>query len=312
MQSNNDPASFRTIHPDSLPVSRLYGYLVGAVAPRPIALASTIDAAENVNLSPFSFFNVFSSNPPILVFSPARRSSDNTTKHTFDNLIEVPEVTINVVSYPIVEQMSLTSTDYDKGINEFRKSGLTEVPATRVRPPRILESPVSFECEVQEMIALGQDGGAGNLIICEVVLIHIMESCLDEAGRLDLQQLDLVGRMGGSWYTRASGAALFEINRPKKTIGIGVDQLPASVRNSPILTGNNLGRLGSLSHIPGKQEVDQIKSHSAVKAALSPHPHSMHSTMERLHLVAQKFLAEDELSLALGTLLFADQLDNTE
>ena len=241
----------KTIDPSSIPQPELHAYLLSAVAPRPICFASTIDAAGNVNLSPFSFFNVFSSNPPIMIFSPARSGRDNSLKHSHQNVKEVPEVVINIVNYPIVEQMSLSSTAYEKGVNEFTKAGLTQVPSEKVKPPRVGEAPVAFECSVTEIIELADTPGAGNLILAKVELIHINEAYLTD-GQLDTKKLDLVGRMGGSWYTRSSGDALFEIPKPTRTKGIGVDMLPESIRNSNVLTGNNLGRLGNVSELPSK------------------------------------------------------------
>lgn len=237
----------------------MHGYLLGAVAPRPIAFASTIDKAGNVNLSPFSFFNVFSANPPIMIFSPARRGRDNTTKHTYENVLEVPEVVINIVNYSIVQQASLSSTEYEKGVNEFIKSGLTPVNSDRVKPPRVGESPVSFECKVNEVIPLGDRGGAGNLVICEVLLMHVQDEILDEEGRIDQQKLDAVARMGGDYYCRAHGDAIFKVPKPLSTIGIGVDQIPEVIRNSKVLTGNDLGILGNVENLPRKNSIDEFK-----------------------------------------------------
>lgn len=248
-----------TIDPKEIPVPKMHGYLLGAVAPRPIAFASTIDKAGNVNLSPFSFFNVFSANPPIMIFSPARRGRDNTTKHTYENVLEVPEVVINIVNYSIVQQASLSSTEYEKGVNEFIKSGLTPVNSDRVKPPRVGESPVSFECKVNEVIPLGDRGGAGNLVICEVLLMHVQDEILDEEGRIDQQKLDAVARMGGDYYCRAHGDAIFKVPKPLSTIGIGVDQIPEVIRNSKVLTGNDLGILGNVENLPRKNSIDEFK-----------------------------------------------------
>jgi flavin reductase (DIM6/NTAB) family NADH-FMN oxidoreductase RutF len=243
-------SSFKTIRPADLSAAQLQAYLQGAVAPRPIAFVSTIDQDGQVNLSPFSFFNLFSTKPPMLIFSPARRVRDNTTKHTLDNALAVPEVVINVVNYAIVEQASLASTEYDKNVNEFVKAGLTPIPSEIVKPPRVAESPVSFECKVQEVIPMGTEGGAGNLILCEVLLMHINEAILDEKGAISPFKIDLVARMGGDWYCRANGEALFEIPKPLTTKGIGIDQLPTVIRQSPILTGNNLARLANIEKLP--------------------------------------------------------------
>jgi flavin reductase (DIM6/NTAB) family NADH-FMN oxidoreductase RutF len=243
-------SSFKTIRPADLSAAQLQTYLQGAVAPRPIAFASTIDQDGQVNLSPFSFFNLFSTKPPILIFSPARRVRDNTTKHTLENALAVPEVVINVVNYAIVEQASLASTEYDKNVNEFVKAGLTPIPSELVKPPRVAESPVSFECKVQQVIPMGTEGGAGNLILCEVLLMHINEAILDEKGAISPFKIDLVARMGGDWYARANGEALFEIPKPLTTKGIGIDQLPTAIRQSAVLTGNNLARLANIEKLP--------------------------------------------------------------
>lgn len=221
-------------------------YLQNAVAPRPIALVSTVDRAGNVNVSPFSFFNVFSSNPPILVFSPARRVRDTTSKHTLENIEQVRECVINTVSYEIVHQTSLTSTEYEKGVNEFKKAGLTEIPSFKVKPPRVKESKVSFECKVKDLIYLGDGGGAGTLIVCEVLMIHVDESVLNEQGLIDTKKIDLVGRMGESWYVHANEPSLFEIPKPLRTHGVGVDSLPEEIRCSSILSGNDLAMLGNV------------------------------------------------------------------
>lgn len=239
-----------TINPKEIPVGKMHSYLLGAVAPRPIAFASTIDKEGNVNLSPFSFFNCFGANPPILVFSPARRGRDNTTKHSYENVLEVPEVVINIVNYSMVQQASLASTEYPKGVNEFVKAGFTEVASTLIKPPRVGESPVAFECNVLQVIKTGEQGAAGNLVICEVVLVHIKEDVLDGEGKIDPFKLDAVARMGGDWYCRANGEALFKVPKPLEKIGIGVDQLPENIRNSKILTGNDLGMLANVERIP--------------------------------------------------------------
>jgi len=248
-----------TIDPKEVPTAKLHGYLLGAVGPRPIAFASTVDADGNSNLSPFSFFNVFSANPPIAIFSPARRVRNNTTKHTLENAKATKEVVINVVSHQIVQQMSLSSTEYGDGVDEFEKSGLTKLPSEAVKPFRVAESPVQLECIVNDVVELGQEGGAGNLIISEVVRVHINESILDENGQIDQHKIDLVGRLGGNWYVRASGDALFEVAKPLQNLGIGVDNIPADIRNSSILTGNNLGQLGNVDNIPDETAVNEYK-----------------------------------------------------
>ncbi|SNR67556.1 flavin reductase family protein [Lutibacter flavus] len=247
-----------SIDPNSISTKDLHSILLTAIAPRPIAFASTINLKGEVNLSPFSFFNVFSSNPPILIFSPSRRVRDNTTKHTLQNVEEVKEVVINIVNFPIVEQMSLSSTEYEEGVNEFKKSGLTEVSSVKVKPPRVLESPVSFECKVENIIHLGNEGGAGNLVICKVVYIHIKNEFLDKNNNLDTKKLDLVARLGGSWYARVTEDSLFEIPKPVVAKGIGVDNLPKHIFKTNILTGNNIGRLGNYENIPTKKEIEKM------------------------------------------------------
>jgi len=244
-----------TLHPKDIATGKLHAYLLSAVAPRPIAFASTLNQDGTPNLSPFSFYNVFSSNPPIAIFSPARRVRDNSTKHTLDNIKHTPEVVLNAVNYDIVQQMSLTSTEYPYGVNEFEKSGLTPIASELVKPFRVKESPVQLECKVNEVIALGDKGGAGNLIVCEIILVHIHESILDDNGRIDQHKIDLVARLGGDWYSRNSGNALFEVPKPISTLGIGVDAIPEHIKNSHILSGNDLGMLGNVEHLPFTEEI---------------------------------------------------------
>jgi len=243
-----------SFEPKELTTAKLHGYLLSAVAPRPIAFASTLDQKGRPNLSPFSFFNVFSANPPIMIFSPARRVRDNTTKHTLENAESTKEVVINVVNYDIVQQMSLSSTEYEVGVNEFEKAGLTMLKSDVVKPFRVAESPVQFECKVNDIIKLGTEGGAGNLIICEVVKLHINDAVLNESGSIDQEQLDLVSRAGGSYYSRAK-SGFFEIPKPLSTLGIGVDALPKEIRESKILTGNDLGLLANVEKLPSSSEV---------------------------------------------------------
>lgn len=243
-------------------------YLQNAVAPRPIALVSTIDKEGNVNLSPFSFFNVFSSNPPILVFSPSRRVRDTTTKHTLENIQEVRECVINTVSYDIVHQASLSSTEYEKGVNEFTKAGFTEVASLKVQPPRVKESKVSFECKVKDLITLGDGGGAGTLVVCEVLMIHVNETVLNEQGLIDTRKIDLVGRMGESWYTHSNGDSLFEIPKPLVTKGIGVDALPDAIRLSEVFTGNDLAMLGNVEILPQGNYKSGVEVHQKAKDLL--------------------------------------------
>ncbi len=238
------------IDPKEIPVPKMHSYLLGAVVPRPIAFASTVDARGQVNLSPFSFFNCFSANPPIVVFSPARRGRDNTTKHTYENVKQVPEVVINIVNFAMVEQASLASCEYPEGVNEFVKAGLTEVKSERVRPPRVGEAPVALECKVNQVIELGSEGAAGNLVICEVVLMHVKDEVLDAQARIDPFKLDAVARMGQDYYCRASGEAIFTVPKPNEKVGIGIDQLPAFLRKSKIFSPNELARLANIEKIP--------------------------------------------------------------
>jgi flavin reductase (DIM6/NTAB) family NADH-FMN oxidoreductase RutF len=246
-----------SIAPKDLTTGKLHTYLLGAIGPRPIAFASTLDAIGRPNLSPFSFFNVFSTKPPILIFSPARRGRDNTTKHTLENVLATKEVVINMVKYEMVQQMSLASTEYAEGINEFKKAGLTMVPSDLVKPFRVAESPVQFECKVTKVEALGNLGGAGNLVFSEVVKMHIDPYILNEMGEIDPYKIDQVARMGGNWYCRAN-QGLFEVPKPLSTLGIGVDRIPAHIRNSKILSGNDLGMLGNIEKIPTQKEVDDF------------------------------------------------------
>ncbi len=244
------------IDPKEVPVPKMHSYLLGAVVPRPIALASTVDKEGNVNLSPFSFFNCFSANPPILVFSPSRRGRDNTTKHTYENVLQVPEVCINIVTYKVVEQVSLASCEFPKGVNEFVKSGLTATPSERIKPPRVKESPVSFECKVNQVIPLGTQGSGGNLVICEVLLMHVKEEVLSTDGRIDPVRLDAVARMGADNYCRAQAPNIFVVPKPNDKLGIGYDQIPEAIRNSKVLTGNDLGRLGNIELLPPTADVE--------------------------------------------------------
>lgn len=242
--------SVKTIDTSQVTPAESIQYLQNAVAPRPIALVSTVDTEGNVNLSPFSFFNVFSSNPPILVFSPSRRVRDTTVKHTLENIEQVRECVINTVSFDIVHQSSLSSTEYGKGVNEFKKAGFTEVPSVKVRPPRVKESKVSFECKVTDLHYLGEGGGAGTLVVCEVLMIHVDEAILNERGGIDTRKIDLVGRMGESYYTHSNGDSLFEIPKPLATKGVGVDALPEAIRLSKVFTGNDLAMLANVESFP--------------------------------------------------------------
>ncbi|MAU16238.1 MAG: flavin reductase [Muricauda sp.] len=287
----------KTIDPTTIPQPELYSILSTAVAPRPICFASTVDKEGNVNLSPFSFFNVFSSNPPVMVFSPTRSGRDNSLKHTHQNVVEVPEVVINIVNHKMVEQMSLSSTAYNKGVNEFVKAGFTEVPSVKVKPPRVGEAPVSFECTVLEVVELAQTPGAGNLIMAQVDMIHINDEYLTD-NVLDTEKLDLVGRMGGNWYIRAIRESLFEIPKPIRTHGIGVDALPKGIRESEVLTGNNLGRLGNLESLPSTKEVKTIIANEGVENA----------SKTELHSLAKQLLEDGDTVKAMAYLLFAENL----
>jgi flavin reductase (DIM6/NTAB) family NADH-FMN oxidoreductase RutF len=286
-----------SFHPKDLSTSRLHGYLLSAVAPRPIAFASTIDADGNPNLSPFSYFNVFSSNPPILIFSPARRVRDNTTKHTLDNVEAVKEVVINVVNYDIVQQMSLTSTEYQDGVNEFEKAGLTMLPSDEIKPFRVAESPVQFECKVNEIIHLGKEGGAGNLVICEIVKLHIAAEVINEDSTINQEALDLVARAGGNYYSRAK-KGFFEIPKPLKTMGIGVDTMPEHVRNSMILTGNNLGILANVEALPKEDEVNEF-----ISGISERYPDIKTASHRQKHKLAQYYLSYGDVESAWKLLL---------
>ena len=282
-----------SIKPEDIPTTKLHGYLLGAVAPRPIAFASTIDKDGNPNLSPFSFFNVFGSNPPVMIFSPARRVRGNTTKHTLQNIERVKEVVINVVNFDIVQQMSLSSSEYPKETNEFEKAGFTMLSSDEVKPFRVAESPVQFECKVTDVIYTGDEGGAGNLIVCKVVKIHINENVLDANGMIDQHKIDLVARAGGSYYSRARDG-FFEIPKPVSTLGIGVDQIPQAIKNSTVLTGNNLGMLGNISSLPTVDDVDNFSKE---------HPQFMGLEMVKKHTFAQQYLDKNDIESAWKVLL---------
>ncbi len=293
----------KSIDPQHIGTAEMHGYLLGAVSPRPIAFASTIDAEGKVNLSPFSFFNCFSANPPILVFSPSRRVRDNTIKHTLENVLATKEVVINCVNFEMVEQMSLASTEYDRGIDEFVKSGLTAVASRKVKPPRVAESPVSFECRVNEVVALGDEGGAGNLVIAEVLMVHIKEEILDEAEKIDPFKMDAVARLGGNWYSRASGASLFEIPKPIRTKGMGVDALPQHIRESDVLSGNHLGRLGNTEAFPDVESIKAFRQEPIIRTIFEQCDDDKSLLKKELHLQAKKFLEKGETDTAWKTLL---------
>lgn len=291
-----------TLDPKELAVPQVHKYLLGAIGPRPIAFASTVDADGNDNLAPFSFFNVFSANPPILIFSPARSGRTNETKDTYNNVKVVPEVVINVVNHAIVHQMSLASSPFPAGVSEFDKAGFTALDSDVVKPKRVAESPVQFECKVNEVRELGDQGAAGNLVICEVVRIHIDESVLDDNQMIDQKKIDLVARMGGNWYCRADQNSMFEITKPITTVGIGFDNLPEDIRNSSILTGNDLGQLAGIEELPNETDVNEYKliELSDLFVSLEDEPALLEI---ELHKKAQAFLKENKLEDAWMTLL---------
>ncbi|HBH07121.1 MAG TPA: flavin reductase [Flavobacteriales bacterium] len=290
------------IDPKLSTTAQVIGTLQSAVAPRPIALASTIDSKGRVNLSPYSFFNVFSANPPILIFSPSRRVRGNTTKHTLQNVLETGEVVINAVSGEIVQQISLSSSDYDKGVNEFAKSGLTELPSKLISPPRCAESPVQMECKVLDVISLGKKGGAGNLVICEVIYLHVNKSVLNEDGRIDQEKIDLIGRMGGAWYNTTRTESLFQVAKPTVPVGMGFDQLPKEILESQILSGNDLAQLANCPEMPNESEVNEYKllDISDIHLNFQDNPIELKTA---LHRHAKALLAEKKVDEAWKALL---------
>ncbi len=290
----------RTVNPADLQPNAFYKYMIGTIGPRPIAFASTIDAEGSVNLSPFSFFNIFGYNPPTLVFAPSINRHGH-KKHTLLNLEQVGEVVINVVNYAMVEQMSLASAEFDRGVNEFDKSGFTALPSDRIRPPRVAESPAAFECVVKQIIATGDLPGAGHLVICEVVMAHFHDTIFTETGTVDPHQLDLIGRMGGDWYCRAHGDALFEVARPQT--GLGVDQIPPDIRNSAILSGNDLGKLGSFTALPTPDEVKAFRESGVMDDLVNEARTGCQYLPDLLHLRAKQLLAENNVREAWLTLL---------
>lgn len=291
-----------TIDPKEIPVPKLHHYLLGAIGPRPIAFASTVDSNGNDNLAPFSFFNVFSANPPVLIFSPARSGRTNTTKDTYNNVKAVPEVVINVVNYDMVHQMSLASSPFSPDVNEFEKAGFTAIPSETVQPKRVGESPVQFECKVIEVKELGQNGGAGNLVICEVQKIHIDENVLNSEGAIDQKEIDLVARMGGNWYCRADENSMFEIQKPITTIGIGFDGMPQDVLDSSILSGNDLGQLGNIEELPNETDVNEFKLIELSELFVSLEDDAEKLEIE-LHTRAKQLLSENKVEEAWMTLL---------
>jgi len=292
----------KTINPLKTTIPELHHTILGAVAPRPIAFASTIDKDGNPNLSPFSFFNAFGVNPATLIFSPSRRGRDNSTKHTYENLKEVPEVVINTVNYNLVQQASLSSTEYPKGVNEFTKSGLTAIPSEKIKPYRVKESPVQFECRVRDIIETGDKGGAGILIICDILLIHIDESVINEKGDIDPHELDLVGRLGRDYYCRTSGDAVFTVEKPLQRMGIGIDQLPDKIKYSKYLSGNELGQLGNIESLPTTEEIKNIKNSEAVQKIFSTFGNTP-ELEEQIIIYAKSLINNSKVKEALNLLM---------
>ncbi len=289
-----------TIIPGEIKTSLLHGYLLGAVAPRPICFASTVDKEGNPNLSPYSFFNVFGSNPTTLIFSPSRKVRDNTIKHTLQNIYDTNEVVINVVNYAMVQQMSLSSCEYAKGVDEFVKAGFTKLASEKVKPFRVAESPVQLECKVRQVIETGTEGGAGNLVICEVLVMHINDEVLDEQQRIDPHKIDLVARMGQDYYCRASGAAVFEVPKPNTQLGIGIDNLPAAIRSSKILSGNNLGLLANVFALP---DINPAFDDNRVKQIVQYYSISPDEMEKELHNYAKALLDAGQVNEAWQVLL---------
>lgn len=291
-----------SLSPKELEIPKLHHFLLGAIGPRPIAFASTVDAEGNANLAPFSFFNVFSANPPILIFSPARSGRTNTTKDTYNNLKTIPEVVINVVNHNIVHQMSLASSPYPPSTSEFVKTGLTPLPSETIKPYRVAESPVQFECKVNEIIELGSGGGAGNLILCEVLRFHIDEQILDEKGTIDQTKIDLVARMGGNWYCRADKSSMFEITKPITSCGIGYDNLPKDILTSEVLSANDLGFLAGIEELPNETDVNEYKLIELSELFINLENDK--STLEKeLHNIAKQLIQEQKLEEAWKCLL---------
>lgn len=290
----------KTIDLDTIPLIQRQQFLQHAIAPRPICFASTIDKDGKVNLSPFSFFNMFSTNPPVVVFSPSSRVRDNTQKHTLENVLEVPEVTINMVDYDMVQQVSLSSVEYPKGINEFVKAGFTEEPATLIKPPMVKESKVKMECKVLEVKRLGEQAGAGNLVICEVLRMHIDESILDDNGMIDQRKFKLVARLGGDYYCKVEEENLFIVPKPNRKLGIGVDALPENIRISRILTGNDLGMLANVEEIP---VIDPSYENEDLKKIVQYYSLNPDDMEREVHLLARQLLKENKVGEAWQVLL---------
>ena len=292
-----------TIDPKEIKTGQLHAHMLSAIAPRPIAFASTVDKDGTPNLSPYSFFNAFGSKPPTLIFSPARRVRDNTIKHTLENVYETMEVVINVVNYDMVQQMSLSSCEYPKGVSEFEKAGFTPIASQLVKPFRVKESPVQFECKVKQVIETGNEGGAGNLIICEILLMHVSEAVMDENGRIDQHKIDLVARCGYDWYCRASGPALFEVAKPNLKLGIGLDNIPEDIRLSEVLSGNDLGQLGNLEAIPSYEEVQAFATMPEIQRLMESLEENPGTRKLALHLAAKELIKAGKVADAWKLLL---------
>ena len=297
------------IDPNTIPAHHLHRILLTAVAPRPIAFASTISGSGIANLSPFSCFNAFGVNPSTLIFSPSRSGRTNELKDTYLNIKEVPEVVINVVTHQMVEQVNLASTEFPRGVNEFFKSGFTPVPSEKIKPFRVKESPVQIECKVRQLIETGDGPGAANLIICEVLLIHADEKVMDKTGMIDTRKLDLVGRMGADYYVRASGRALYTLEKPSGTSAIGVDSLPESVRMSRVLTGNDLGRLGSMQTAPTEPEIERYLLSASFRAISAKHLGNKDKIVDEIHKKAHIMIANHEIKEALLALFAVGKLN---
>ncbi|MBI3142661.1 MAG: flavin reductase family protein [Bacteroidetes bacterium] len=290
--------SFKTIVPENVPVPELHGYLLGAINPRPIAFVATLDAENRPNLAPFSFYNVFGANPPIVVFSPARRGRDNSTKNTFENLKVRGECTINTVSYSMIHQAVLASTEYPAGVNEFAKAGFGTLKSEVVKVPRVAESPAQMECKVRDVINYGKLPGGGNLVIAEVVRVHVSTRVLDDAGKIDPYKIDTVGRCGGEWYNRVRDG-LFEIATPKGQSNVGFDQMPKRIRDSKVLTGNDLGKLGLAAELPKKESIAEfVKQSPELRNLLNEG-----EIEQRLHILAKKHLEKGDVESAWKVLM---------
>ncbi len=292
-----------SFEPNQIPTREFHAYMLASIAPRPICFASTMSKEGKPNLSPFSFFNAFGSNPPILIFSPARRVRDNTIKHTLINVYDTMEVCINMVSYDMVQQMSLASCEYEAGVDEFIKAGFTKEKSVKIKPFRVMESPVQLECIVKQVIETGKEGGAGNLIICEIVMMHIKESILTADRKIDQNKIDLVGRLGVDSYVRASGNAVFEVEKPNRNKGIGIDALPENIRHSHILSGNNLGQLGNVEKLPSPEEIEEVHNNSEIRNLIFRLEADPENLEIQLHTKAKQLLDSGNVAEAWKILL---------